>query len=254
VKASTLVKSRKEIGYLREAGRAARLALDAALGAVKPGVTTADVDEVTERTIRALGATPEFKGYRGYPASICISVNEEVVHGIPGRRVIREGDVVSVDVGARLHGWVGDNAATVIVGPAAPEADRLSGVGRECLERAIEQCVPGKRLSDIGRAVQGHAESRGFGVVRDLTGHGIGSKMHEEPHVYNYVDAETLRHDRVLEEGMCLAIEPMLVAGRVAVKTLADGWTVVTKDGSLAVHWEDVVAVTADGPVVLTRP
>jgi methionyl aminopeptidase len=203
--------------------------------------------------IRAHGATPEFKGYRGYPASSCISVNEQVVHGIPGNRRLKEGDIVGIDVGARYKGYVGDNAATIPVGKVAAEASRLVETTRECLERAVAECVPGRRLSDIGRAVQSHAEARGYSLVREYAGHGIGTRMHEDPQVPNYVDAATLRRDVVLSEGLCLAIEPMLNAGSADVYVLDDEWTVVTKDGSLSAHWEDSVAVTKDGPVVLTR-
>jgi methionyl aminopeptidase len=247
------LKTRPEIARLREAGRVARIALDAAIAAVRPGVRTSDVDAEAERVILAHGATPEFKGYHGYPASTCISVNDEVVHGIPGSRVIREGDLVSIDVGARLEGYVGDNAATVPVGAVAPRAKQVCDTARECLEKAVKECRPGKRLSDIGRAVQRHAEARGFSVVRDYAGHGIGVRMHEDPTVHNYVDASVLRRDRVLEPGLCIAIEPMVTAGRPGVRTLPDEWTVVTIDGSVAAHWEDVVAVTEDGPLVLTR-
>jgi methionyl aminopeptidase len=248
-----VLKSPREIAKLREAGRIARLALDAAVAMAKPGVATADIDVEVERVIRAQGATPEFKGYHGYPASSCISVNDQVVHGIPGGRKLREGDIVGIDVGARYQGFVGDNAATIAVGKVAADAKRLLETTRECLEAAVRECVPGKRLSDIGRAVQALAEERGYGIVRDYAGHGIGSKMHEDPQVPNYVDAATLRRDLVLREGLCIAIEPMLNLGGEAVRTLEDGWTVVTEDGSLSAHWEDSIAITKDGPVVLTR-
>ena len=247
------LKSEREIGLLREAGRVARLALDAAVAAARAGVRTTDIDAEAERVILSHGAIPEFKGYQGYPAATCISVNDEVVHGIPGTRVIREGDLVSIDVGARLHGYVGDNAATVAVGAVSAKARRVCDTARECLERAIQECRPGNRLSDIGRTVQQHAEAHGFSVVRDYAGHGIGARMHEDPTVPNYVDAAVLRRDRVLKPGLCIAIEPMVTAGRPGVRTLSDDWTVVTEDGSVAAHWEDVVAVTEDGPVVLTR-
>lgn len=246
-------KSPREIDVMREAGRVARLALDAACALVRPGVSTAEIDAEVERVIRAHGATPEFKGYHGYPASTCISVNDQVVHGIPGTRRLKDGDVVGIDVGARLKGYVGDNAATVCVGKVGEKARLLVDTTRECLERAVRECVPGRRLSDIGRAVQAHAEARGFSLVREYAGHGIGTRMHEDPQVPNYVDDATLRRDLVLREGLCIAIEPMLNAGRADVYTLDDDWTVVTKDGSLSAHWEDTVAVTKDGPVVLTR-
>jgi methionyl aminopeptidase len=246
-------KSLREIDTMREAGRVARLALDAARAMVKPGVSTLDIDAEVERVIRAHGATPEFKGYHGYPASSCISVNEQVVHGIPSGRKLKEGDIVGIDVGARLKGYVGDNAATICVGRVAPEALRLVETTRECLEAAVAVCVPGKKLSDVGRAVQSLAEARGFTLVREYAGHGIGTRMHEDPSVPNYVDAATLKRDLVFREGLCIAIEPMLNAGAADVRTLDDDWTVVTQDGSLSAHWEDTIAITKDGPMVLTR-
>jgi len=246
-------KSLREIETMREAGRVARLALDAARALVKPGVSTLDIDAEVERVIRSHGATPEFKGYHGYPASACISVNDQVVHGIPSSRRLKEGDIVGIDVGARLKGYVGDNAATICVGKVSPDARRLVETTRECLEAAVEVCVPGKRLSDVGRAVQVLAEARGFSLVREYAGHGIGSRMHEDPSVPNYVDAATLKRDLVFREGLCIAIEPMLNAGSADVRTLDDDWTVVTQDGSLSAHWEDTIAITKDGPMVLTR-
>jgi methionyl aminopeptidase len=248
-----VLKSPREIALLREAGRIARLALDAAVDLVYPGVATSEIDAEVERVIRAHGATPEFKGYHGYPASTCISVNDQVVHGIPGQRRLAEGDIVGIDVGARYKGFVGDNAATVPVGRVDAAARRLIDTTRECLERGVEQCVPGRRLSDIGRAVQGHAESNGFSLVRDYAGHGIGTRMHEDPQVPNYVDDATLKRDLVLKEGLCIAIEPMLNVGGPEVRVLDDDWTVVTRDGSLSAHWEDSIAITKDGPLVLTR-
>jgi methionyl aminopeptidase len=248
-----VLKSPREIDLLKAAGRIARLALDAACAMAKPGVATSDLDAEVERVIRAHGATPTFKGYHGFPASSCISINEQVVHGIPGSRRLAEGDLVGIDVGATFKGYVGDNAASVCVGKVSERARRLVDTTRECLELAVKECVPGRRLSDIGRAVQAHAESNGFSLVRDYAGHGIGTRMHEDPQVPNYVDAATLRRDMVLKEGLCLAIEPMLNVGGAEVSTLGDDWTVVTKDGSLSAHWEDSVAVTKDGPVVLTR-
>lgn len=246
-------KSPREIETMREAGRVARLALDAARAMVKPGVSTLDIDAEVERVIRAHGATPEFKGYHGYPASSCISVNEQVVHGIPSGRRLKEGDIVGIDVGARLKGYVGDNAATICVGKVTPEARNLVETTRECLEAAVAMCTPGKKLSDVGRAVQSLAEARGFTLVREYSGHGIGTRMHEDPSVPNYVDAATLKRDLVFREGLCIAIEPMLNAGAADVRTLDDDWTVVTQDGSLSAHWEDTIAITKDGPLVLTR-
>jgi methionyl aminopeptidase len=248
-----VLKSPREIERMREAGRIARLALDAAVAMVEPGVATSEIDAEVERVIRSHGATPEFKGYHGYPASTCTSVNDEVVHGIPGGRRLREGDIVGIDVGARWKGFVGDNAATVAVGRVTADAKKLVETTRECLEAGVRECVPGKKLSDIGRAVQTIAEARGYSLVRDYAGHGIGTRMHEDPQVPNYVDAATLKRDLVLREGLCIAIEPMLNMGGPEVRTLDDGWTVVTEDGRWSAHWEDSVAVTKDGPVVLTR-
>ena len=248
-----VIKSPREIDLMREAGRVARIALDAARAMVRPGISTREIDVEVERVIREHGAAPEFKGYHGFPASSCISVNEEVVHGIPGGKRLRDGDIVGIDVGARLKGFVGDNAATIAVGKPSAKALKLVETTRECLEAGVRECVPGKRLSDIGRAVQTIAEARGYSLVRDYAGHGIGTRMHEDPQVPNYVDAATLKHDLVLKEGLCIAIEPMLNIGGPEVRTLEDGWTVVTEDGSLSAHWEDSVAVTKDGPVVLTR-
>jgi methionyl aminopeptidase len=219
-------------------------------GAQAPGVTTADLDELAETRIRKAGATPAFKGYHGYPATICASVNEEVIHGIPsGRRVLVDGDVISIDVGAELNGYFGDSAITLAVGRVSEEAATLLRVTDESLYKAIEAVKPGGRISDIGHAVQKHVEAYGFSVVREFVGHGIGQKMHEEPQVPNY--GEPGRGPR-LTEGMVLAIEPMVNAGKAAVKVLADGWTAVTRDGSLSAHFEHTVAVTADGPWILT--
>jgi methionyl aminopeptidase len=254
VKRGPILKDEAQIALLRAAGRVARLALEAACEATRPGARTSEIDAVAEQVIRAHGATPEFKGYYDYPAATCISVNDEVVHGIPGDRVIGEGDLVSIDVGARLDGYVGDNAATVLVGEVSETARRLSDTTRECLERAIAQCRPGRRLSEVGRAIQAHAESRGFSIVRDYAGHGIGQRMHEDPQVLNYTDGAPQKTDLVLRPGLCIAIEPMVNAGGPDVRILEDRWTVVTSDGLLSAHWEDVVAVTEDGPKILTRP
>jgi methionyl aminopeptidase len=243
-------RSAAELKKMREAGRLVGEVLTELASRVAPGVTTADLDELAEARIRKAGATPAFKGYHGYPATICASINEEVIHGIPsGRRVLNEGDVISIDVGASLDGYFGDSAVTLPVGQVSEEAATLLRVTDESLYKAIEAVKPGGRISDIGHAVQRHVEAYGFSVVREFVGHGIGQKMHEEPQVPNY--GEPGRGPR-LAEGMVLAIEPMVNAGKPAVKVLADGWTAVTRDGSLSAHFEHTVAVTADGPWILT--
>ena len=235
---------------MREAGRLVGEVLKELAARVAPGVTTADLDELAEKRIRKAGAIPAFKGYHGYPATICASVNDEVIHGIPsGRRLLNEGDVISIDVGASLDGYFGDSAITLAVGQVSEAAATLLRVTDESLYKAIEAVKPGGRISDIGHAVQKHVEAYGFSVVREFVGHGIGQKMHEEPQVPNY--GEPGRGPR-LTEGMVLAIEPMVNAGKPAVKVLADGWTAVTRDGSLSAHFEHTVAVTADGPWILT--
>jgi methionyl aminopeptidase len=243
-------RSAEELKRMREAGRLVGEVLTELAGRVAPGVTTADLDELAEKRIRKAGATPAFKGYHGYPATICASVNEEVIHGIPsGRRILNEGDVISIDVGASLDGYFGDSAITLAVGQVSEAAATLLRVTDESLYKAIEAVKLGGRISDIGHAVQKHVEAYGFSVVREFVGHGIGQKMHEEPQVPNY--GEPGRGPR-LTEGMVLAIEPMVNAGKPAVKVLADGWTAVTRDSSLSAHFEHTVAVTADGPWILT--
>jgi methionyl aminopeptidase len=235
---------------MREAGRLVGEVLTELAALVAPGVTTADLDDVAEKRIRRAGATPAFKGYHGYPATICASVNEEVIHGIPsGRRVLSEGDVISIDVGASLDGYYGDSAITLPVGQVSEEAATLLRVTEESLYKAIERVKVGGRVSDLGHAVQQHVEAYGFSVVREFVGHGIGQRMHEDPQVPNYGEAG--RGPR-LAEGMVLAIEPMVNVGTPAVKVLADGWTAVTRDSSLSAHFEHTVAVTADGPWILT--
>ncbi|MES1256190.1 MAG: type I methionyl aminopeptidase [Acidobacteriota bacterium] len=243
-------RSAAELDRMQEAGRLVGEVLTELTAHVAPGVSTADLDALAEKRIVAAGATPAFKGYHGYPATICASINEEVIHGIPSpRRVLNEGDIISIDVGASLNGYFGDSAVTVPVGKVSPAAATLLRVTEESLYKAIEQMRPGARLSDIGHAVQRHVEASGFSVVREFVGHGIGAQMHEEPQVPNY--GEPGRGPR-LAEGMVLAIEPMVNAGRAAVKVLADGWTAVTKDGSLAAHFEHTVAVTAGSARILT--
>ena len=235
---------------MRAAGRLVGEVLTELTARVAPGVTTSTLDEIAEELIRRAGAIPAFKGYHGYPATICASINEEVIHGIPsGRRILNEGDVISIDVGASLDGYYGDSAVTLPVGAVSEQAATLLRVTEESLYKAIERVRVGGRISDLGHAVQRHVEAFGFSVVREFVGHGIGVRMHEEPQVPNY--GEPGRGPR-LTEGMVLAIEPMVNAGKPAVKVLADGWTAVTRDGSLSAHFEHTVAVTADGPWVLT--
>ena len=243
-------RSAAELERMRDAGRLVGEVLTELASRVAPGVTTADLDALAEARIARAGATPAFKGYHGYPATICASINEEVIHGIPsGRRLLNEGDILSIDVGVSLNGYFGDSAITVPVGQVSEQAGALLRATEESLYRAIERVRPGGRISDIGHAVQQHVEANGFSVVREFVGHGIGQRMHEEPQVPNY--GEPGRGPR-LAEGMVLAIEPMVNAGKAAVKVLADGWTAVTKDGSLSAHFEHTVAVTADGPWILT--
>ncbi|HVB37291.1 MAG TPA: type I methionyl aminopeptidase, partial [Vicinamibacterales bacterium] len=228
-------KSPAEIERMRPAGRIVGEVLAELREAVRPGVTTAELDEIAERRIRRAGAVPAFKGYHGYPATICASVNDEVIHGIPGARALEPGDIISIDCGAVLDGYYGDSAITVPVGQIDETAAELLRVTNEALFKGIEQARPGGRISDIGHAVQQHVEAHGFSVVREFVGHGIGERMHEEPQIPNYGDPG--RGPR-LTEGMVLAIEPMVNVGKAAVKVLSDGWTAVTRDGSLSAHFE----------------
>jgi methionyl aminopeptidase len=242
-------RSESELAIMREAGRVTARALRAVGDAVAPGVTTAELDEVAVAVIAAAGARPAFKGYHGFPATICSSVNDQIVHGIPGRTRLAEGDVISIDVGAIVDGYYGDSARTFPVGRISEGAARLLDTTRLSLEAGIACCRPGNRLFDIGAAVQAVAEGAGFGVVREYVGHGVGREMHEEPQVPNY---GTAGKGPTLLAGMVLAIEPMVNAGSAAVRQLGDGWTVVTADGSLSAHFEHTVAVTDEGPRVLT--
>jgi methionyl aminopeptidase len=243
-------RSAAELEQMREAGRLVGEVLTELAAAVAPGVSTADLDELAEKRIRQAGATPAFKGYHGYPATICASINDEVIHGIPsGRRVLNEGDIISIDVGASLDGYFGDSALTLPVGQISEPAASLLRVTEEALYKAIDEAKAGRRVSDIGHAVQKHVEAYGYSVVREFVGHGIGQKMHEEPQIPNYGEPG---HGPRLAEGMVLAIEPMVNAGTAAVKVLADGWTAVTRDKSLSAHFEHTVAVTAGDPWILT--
>ena len=244
-----VTKSAAELEIMRQAGRVTAAALRAVGEAVRPGVTTGELDALAEDAIRSAGAVPAFKGYHGFPASLCTSVNAEVVHGIPGKRRLRAGDILSVDCGAIVDGYYGDAARTFPVGEPTDEALRLMKVTSESLEAGIACCVPGQRLYDVSAAVQGVVEAAGFSVVREYVGHGIGRSMHEDPQVPNYGRAGT---GPVLQVGVVLAIEPMVNAGGADVRSLDDGWTVVTVDGSLSAHFEHTVAVTHEGPLVLT--
>lgn len=245
------LKDRDQLRKMREAGRIVAETLLVLQEAVKPGVTTAELDALAEETIRRHGATPSFKGYRGFPGSICTSVNDEVVHGIPGPRTLHEGDLVSIDVGARYRGFHGDATITVPVGEVSPEARRLLEVCRRSLDIGIEQTRAGNRLTDISHAIQTYVESQGFSVVRDLYGHGIGRALHEEPMLPHYGPPG---RGPLLRPGLVLTIEPMIAAGSPRTRTLPDEWTIVTVDHSLAAQFEHTVAVTDNGPEILTLP
>ena len=245
-------KSPAEIEKMRAANQVVARILEELAAMVAPGVSTADLDAAAEARVRAAGAEPAFKGYRGYPATLCASVNEQVIHGIPSKTPMKSGDIVSLDMGVKLNGYYGDSAVTVPVGTVGEDVTRLLRVTQEALEKGIAQVKVGGRISDIGHAIQAHVEAHGFSVVREFVGHGIGASLHEEPQIANY--GEPGRGPR-LAEGMTLAIEPMVNMGKPAVKVLSDGWTAVTRDGSLSAHFEHTVAVTKDGPLVLTaRP
>lgn len=244
-------KTPAEIEKMRAAGAAVARCLKEITGRIVPGkTTTLDIDRMAEELIRENGGIASFKNYRGYPNSVCVAVNEEVVHGIPGQRILKPGDIVGVDLGIIIDGWHGDAAVTVAVGgTASREAMQLLRVAREALYKGIEKARPGNRLSDIGHAIQTHVERHGYSVVRDLVGHGLGRLLHEEPNVPNYGrPGKGVR----LEEGMTLAIEPMVNIGSFEVETLADGWTVLSKDRSLSAHFEHTVAIRRDGPDILT--
>ena len=243
------LKSAREIETMRRSGKITARVLTELMKTARPGMTTAQLDELAERRIREAGGVPTFKGYNGFRGSICASVNEEVVHGIPGARVLREGDLLSIDIGTTLEGYVSDSAATIPVGRISQAARRLLDVTQECLTIGIAEMVRGKHLGDIGAAVQAHAERHGYGVVRELVGHGVGRAMHEEPQVPNYGEPGT---GLELRTGLVLALEPMITQGGPKVRILPDGWTVVTADGKLAAHFEHTIAVTEDGPKVLT--
>jgi len=246
-----VLKSRHEIDLMRQAGRIVGMVLAEMQNVVRPGITTKDLDTIAERIIVKAGAKPAFKGYAGFPATICASINEEIVHGIPSRRrVLKEGDIISVDVGSIYKGWYGDAAITLPVGKISEEAERLLEVTRASLEAAIEKAVPGNHLGDISAAVQQYVESHGYSVIREYTGHGIGRELHEEPQVLNYGTPGTGVR---LRPGMTMAIEPMVSAGSYKTRVLSDGWTVVTRDGSLTAHFEHTIAITDNGTEILTK-
>lgn len=245
-----VLKTGRELSVMREACRISAGALKKAGAAVEPGVTTAELDRIAEEYILSQGATPNFKNYEGYPATACISVNNEVIHGIPSKkRRIQSGDIVSIDLGAKFDGYHGDNAATFACGDVSDEAKRLMSVTRECLNKGIGAALAGGRIGDISHAIQSFAEANGFSVVREFVGHGIGTSLHEAPEVPNFGAAG---HGIRLLPGMTLAIEPMVNAGNYGVKVLPDGWTVLTRDGSLSAHFEHTVVITPGGPQIMT--
>lgn len=244
-----LVKSSTEIEYMRESGKIVAKVHSVLKDMIKPGITTKELDEIAERIILEHGAQPAFKGYGGFPATICASVNEEVVHGIPGDRMLREGDIISIDVGALKNGYYGDSAKTYPVGQISTKAEKLIRVTRESFYEGLKFCKVGYRLSDVSHAIQMHVEAEGFSVVRDYVGHGIGASLHEDPQIPNYGPAG--KGPR-LSAGMVLAIEPMINAGRFSVRVLGDNWTVVTADGSLSAHYEHTIVITDEDPIILT--
>ncbi len=247
-----VLKTGRELKVMREACRISAEALRLVGLAVEPGVTTAELDRIAEKYILSQGAVPNFKGYEGYPATACISINNEVIHGIPSKnRRVEAGDIVSIDLGAKFDGYHGDNAATFACGDISEEAKRLMDATRESLYEGIAAAVSGGRLGDIGHAIQQYVEKRGFSVVRQFVGHGIGTSLHEAPEVPNYgTPGRGIR----LMPGMTLAIEPMVNFGKSEVKIMPDGWTVLTKDGSLSAHFEHTIVITPDGPQILTKP
>lgn len=247
-----VLKTSRELAKMREAGRISALALQVGGKAVQPGASTWEIDQEIRRFIEKCGAKPNFLGYGGFPGSACISVNHVVIHGIPSKKIIlKHGDIVSIDTGAMIDGYNGDNAYTFACGDISKEAQALLDATRESLYEGIAMAQPGNRIGDIGSAVQRYVEARGYSVVRDFVGHGVGTSLHEDPSVPNY--GKPGRGVR-LTPGMVIAIEPMINAGTKSVRVLEDGWTTVTTDGSLSAHFEHTVAITPDGPVILTRP
>ena len=245
------IKSSKELQYMELAGSIVGSALTLLKKSVEPGITTKELDTIAYKEITKLGAKPTFKGYRGFPATICASVNEEIVHGIPGKRVLKDGDIIKMDVGATINGFIGDAAVSVAVGTVSLDAKQLMDATEESLKKGIDAAQPGNRIGDIGTAVQTYGESLGYGVVREFVGHGVGRHLHEEPQVPNYRDPSK-GPGPILKPGMCIAIEPMFNIGGWETHILDDDWTVVTKDGMLSSHFEHTIAITDDGPKILT--
>lgn len=243
------IKSARELEYMRESARITRTVLAEVSQHIAAGIQTIELDRIAEKKVAEHGAKPAFKGYHGYPGCICISVNHEVVHGIPGTRRLKEGDIVSLDFGVEKDGFYGDMAITVGIGNIEPEKVKLIEVTRQALQCGIDKAVPGNRLGDISYAIQEHILNNGFSIVRDYVGHGIGRQMHEEPQIPNFGEPNT---GPLLKTGMVFAIEPMVNIGTYKVKTLSDGWTVVTRDGKASAHCEHTVAITENGPEVLT--
>lgn len=246
-----ICKSARELARMEKAGNLAALAREKTAELMVPGVKTKEIDRLVEEFIRQRGGIPAFKGYRGFPASVCVSINEEVVHGIPGERILKDGDIVSIDVGAIVDGYYGDCARTFAVGNITKEAQQLMNFTQAGLKAGIDAALCGARLSDISHAIQNLVEGKGFSVVREYVGHGIGRSMHEPPQIPNYGPPG---RGPVLRHGMTLAIEPMVNIGSYKVKITDDGWTVVTADGSLSAHFEDTIVVLPDGPKILTVP
>jgi len=243
------LKSPQELEAMAKAGAIVGSALTLLKRSVEPGMTTRDLDNIAYKEITRCGAKPTFKGYRGFPGSICASVNEEIVHGIPGKSILREGDIIKMDVGATIDGFIGDAAVSVAVGEVTQAAINLMDATRVSLEEGIKAAQAGNRIGDIGAAVQTYAEAQGYGVVREFVGHGVGRFLHEDPQVPNYGQAGK---GQLLRHGMCIAIEPMLNIGDWHTRILDDQWTVVTEDGSLSAHFEHTIAITVDGPKILT--
>ncbi|MEC9309824.1 MAG: type I methionyl aminopeptidase [Chloroflexota bacterium] len=243
------IKSPQELEAMARAGAVVGSTLTLLKQSVEPGMTTKDLDQIAYKNITGSGAKPTFMGYQGFPASICASVNEEIVHGIPGKRILQEGDIIKVDVGATIDGFIGDAAVSIAVGKVTEEAIKLMETTAESLDIGIKAAQPGNRIGDIGAAIQGYAESKGYGVVREFVGHGVGRFLHEDPQVPNYGEPGK---GQLLRPGMCIAIEPMLNMGSWETRILDDQWTVVTADGSLSSHFEHTLAITEDGPKVFT--